>query len=282
MSHADTWMVAPEATNAIAFLSAATVNAAGPVTLLATTVAPTGQGCGYKLVFTGGTAGTIAGAVITGIAGQFSCTANVLALGMSVTISGTLGGTGTITGYSSPTTYYIIATNGTTTFTLSTTPTGAGVATTTGTPTGLTYTLGNAAATYTIVGEVVGQPTGTTTEVVAAATGTTVNSTKYYATITSITVNGPLTGTLSIGTLAGLALPRTRVFGVNYVGTATAGTVVVSMAGTGQIKVDIDTPASATFAQYVHTGKVLLSSPNPADYALLVLTNVTFCTLICG
>jgi len=83
----------------------------------------------------------LAGVVITGTAGQFSCTAatKTLVVGQSVIISGTLGGTGTITGYTSPTTYYIVATNGTTTFTLSTTPGGAGVVTTAGTPTGLFY-----------------------------------------------------------------------------------------------------------------------------------------------
>ena len=86
---------------------------------------------------------TLSGVVITGTAGQFSCTAMspALSIGQSITISGTLGGTGTITGYTDPTTYYIIATNGSTTFTLSTTAGGSGVTTTAGTPTGLTYTL---------------------------------------------------------------------------------------------------------------------------------------------
>ena len=88
------------------------------------------------------TSATLSGVVITGTGGQFSCTAAVpaLSIGNTVTISGVLGGTGTITGYVSPTTYYIIATNGSTTFTLSTTVGGSGVATTAGTPTGLTYT----------------------------------------------------------------------------------------------------------------------------------------------
>jgi len=86
------------------------------------------------------TGGTLTSVVITGTAGQFSCTSTTLTLGQAVTISGAFGGTGSITGYSNPTTYYIIATNGATTLTLSTTPTGAGVVTTAGTPTGLTYT----------------------------------------------------------------------------------------------------------------------------------------------
>jgi hypothetical protein len=86
---------------------------------------------------------TLSTVVITGTAGQFSCydAGGVLEIGQQVIISGTAGGTGSINGYSDPTTYYIIATNGATTFTLSTTATGSGVTTTAGTPTGLTYTL---------------------------------------------------------------------------------------------------------------------------------------------
>ena len=86
---------------------------------------------------------TLSSVTITGTAGQFGCSASSspLSVGQEVTISGTFGGTGSISGYSNPTTYYIVATNGSTTFTLSTTKGGAGVTTTAGTPTGLTYTV---------------------------------------------------------------------------------------------------------------------------------------------
>lgn len=86
---------------------------------------------------------TLSGVVITGTAGQFSCTAAsiTLAVGQEMIITGTLGGTGSITGYATGTHYWIVATNGSTTFTLSTTPGGSGVVTTAGTPTGLTYTM---------------------------------------------------------------------------------------------------------------------------------------------
>jgi hypothetical protein len=103
---------------------------------------------GQQVTVSGTGAGVaITGVVITGTAGQFSCTATSvpLAIGQSITISGTFGGTGSITGYTNPTTYFIIATNGSTTFQLSTTAGGAGVVTTAGTPTGLTYTLNNIA-----------------------------------------------------------------------------------------------------------------------------------------
>jgi hypothetical protein len=77
--------------------------------------------------------------VITGTAGQFSCASTSLTVGMPIRISGTYGGTGSITGYVNPTTYFIIVTNGTTTFTLSATSGGGAITTTAGTPTDLSY-----------------------------------------------------------------------------------------------------------------------------------------------
>lgn len=84
-----------------------------------------------------------AGFVIAGTAGQFTCTNPTpftLSVGQPVRISGTLGGTGSITGYADPTTYLISATNGTTSFTLVTLA-GAAIVTTAGTPTGLAVEL---------------------------------------------------------------------------------------------------------------------------------------------
>jgi hypothetical protein len=90
---------------------------------------------------TGTIGATLSTVTITGVAGQFSCAASPipLAIGQALQISGTFGGTGSITGYVNPTTYYIIATNASTTFTLSATLGGAAITTTAGTPTGLTY-----------------------------------------------------------------------------------------------------------------------------------------------
>ena len=79
---------------------------------------------------------TLAGVAVTGTAGQFSCSATTLSVGQQVIVTGTL--TGTATGVSANF-YYIIATNGTTTFTLSSTASGAGIVTTAGTTAGLTF-----------------------------------------------------------------------------------------------------------------------------------------------
>jgi hypothetical protein len=62
-----------------------------------------------------------------------------LVIGQPVQISGTFGGTGSITGYVNSSNYYITATNGSTTFTLSAAPNGVPLITTAGTPTGLFY-----------------------------------------------------------------------------------------------------------------------------------------------
>jgi hypothetical protein len=78
---------------------------------------------------------------ITGTSGQFSCTekdTTPLSVGQQVTVSGTLSGSGSITGYTSPKAYIVSQTNGSTTFTL-VTLTGAAITTSTGTTTGLTF-----------------------------------------------------------------------------------------------------------------------------------------------
>lgn len=148
---------------------------------------------------------TLSGVTITGTAGQFSCTASTqpLVVGQTIKISGTYGGTGSISGYSNPTTYYIIATNGSTTFTLSTTATGSGVTTTAGTPTGLTYAVANTTMTISAVANGVAylgqtvQGTGVTSGTIINAFGTgtggtgtyTVSSAQYVASVTMYLLN---------------------------------------------------------------------------------------------
>jgi len=82
----------------------------------------------------------LSGVAVTGTAGQCSCTATSgLFIGQAVVVSGTLSGSAT--GISTGLTYYIIATDGTTTFTLSATPDGTAITTTAGTTTGLVFTV---------------------------------------------------------------------------------------------------------------------------------------------
>jgi hypothetical protein len=131
---------------------------------------------------------TLTGVTITGTAGQFSCSAAsaTLRVGNTITISGTFGGTGSITGYSNPTTYIISATNGSTTFTLVNVSTGAAIVTTTGTPTGLTYTR-NSSFRYTTSATIA---LGTNSQASTRFGSTTVNGASVFlATSTDISVN---------------------------------------------------------------------------------------------
>jgi hypothetical protein len=142
---------------------------------------------------------TAASVAIAGTAGQFSCTCTNLAAGQPLTLTGTLGGTGAITGYTNPTTYYVSATNGTSTFTLVSAGNTA-LVTTAGTLTGLTYAsvaqpLVSTIASYTSATQVVlGANAATTLSAVAAtiAYGTDNASTLAAAISAAIAANAPL------------------------------------------------------------------------------------------
>ena len=86
---------------------------------------------------------TLSNVVIANTAGQFTCTGTTLVVGSRITITGTYGGGGSITGYTTGNTYQVSTITGSgssvTGFTLTTTA-GAAIVTTAGTPTGLTYT----------------------------------------------------------------------------------------------------------------------------------------------
>jgi len=105
------------------------------------TVSGTGIPASTTVVSSNLVAPNLDSVAVTGIAGQCSCAAtDGLFVDQTVKISGTL--TGTALGLTSGVTYFIIATNFTTTFQLSTTSGGGGVVTVAGTTTGLVFTLG--------------------------------------------------------------------------------------------------------------------------------------------
>ena len=106
-------------------------------------VATAGRTANAFKVKAANTSGTLAATVaVAGTEGEFTCGASALAVGDRVTITGTLGGTATITGYATGNVYKVSAITGTspsvTGFTL-TTEADAAIVTTAGTLTGLTY-----------------------------------------------------------------------------------------------------------------------------------------------
>jgi hypothetical protein len=166
----------------------------------------------YLLGFSPATYGILTGVSITGVGGTFllatALPAGTLLVNEAVTISGTFGGTGSITGYTATTTsasYYITATNGTSTFTLSATLGGTAIVTTAGTPLGLTYTLTGAGYSGAVTATVAAPSAGGTQAVIALAsngyviTGVSANGTGLtpgtnYLTAPAVTITGSGTG----------------------------------------------------------------------------------------
>lgn len=140
--------------------------------------------------------------------------------------------------------------------------------------------------TFTITGIKVGDLTNTVvTEVVTGANTSTATSTNYYSRVDSISASGASAGNVKIGTTGSLALPRTRIKGLYWVGTSSAGSVKVNINGlTSQLILQINTPASATAynSLYMAAEGILTTRSGQSDYAVVTLTNVAYATLICG
>lgn len=143
------------------------------------------------------TAVTMTSIVITGTKGQFSCASTTLGIGQAVQITGTFGGTGSISGYASGNIYYIIATNGSTTFTLSDTKNGNPITTTTGTPSGITVTRNIVTFTYTALSAA---PFSANALIqVSGITGLTDGTYVVVSSSTTQTIIGAVTTSVSLG-----------------------------------------------------------------------------------
>ena len=122
-------------------------------------------------------------------------------------------------------------------------------------------------------------------EVVTGANASTATSTNYYARVDSITASGASAGNVKIGTTGSLALPRTRIKGLYYVGTASAGTIKFNTNDQASaLRLQVNTPASATAVNslYMAAEGILTTLGSNKDYCVVTLTNVTYCTIICG
>ena len=140
--------------------------------------------------------------------------------------------------------------------------------------------------TFTITGIKVGDLTNTVvSEVVTGANASTATSTNYYSRVDSITASGASAGNVKIGTTGSLALPRTRIKGLYYVGTATAGSISFNVNGlSSQLILQVNTPASATAVNslYMAAEGILTTRSGLQDFTVVTLTNVTYATIICG
>ena len=82
---------------------------------------------------------TLASVAVANTAGWFTANASSFTTGQLINVSGSLTGNATITGYVNPTTYYVVATNGTTAFQLAASEGAANIVTVAGNTRGLTF-----------------------------------------------------------------------------------------------------------------------------------------------
>jgi len=168
---------------------------------------------------------TLSGVIITGTAGQFFCSNASLFVGMQITISGTLTGSGGIVNYPVTSTYKISATNGYNTFTLQTLGNVA-LATTAGTTTGLTFTnstFGSVAITGT---------TAATGQIQFNVNNPVItNPIGYFAAVTGTASSGTTTsasGSLTVGSVRIYGDTINDISSNNLILTANSGTIEVN------------------------------------------------------
>jgi hypothetical protein len=226
------------------------------------------------------TSPTLSTVSITGTGGQFSCASASLSVNQAVTISGTYGGTGSISGYSNPTTYYIIATNGTTTFTLSTTLGGGAITTAIGTPTGLTYTLvlsiSSATASTGVLtiawtgSQAYNFPIGTV--ITNASASASINQKVIVATAVSGTSTSVALSIQAVGAGSGSTATFLAGHGVSNFLTVTGASVASSASGTVTLTVTGGT------ASTIGAGTSIVDSSSGATLLTIGTTSLTSTT----
>jgi hypothetical protein len=138
------------------------------------------------------------------------------------------------------------------------------------------------AVNFTIVG--IGVSGLSITETFAGpSSATTKNSTNYYASVSSISVDDGTTDAIELGYSADFALPRARLKGFYFTGTASAGSVVITRVSDSKVLLDIATPVgTGTSGTLYMAAEGILISTGINDYATVTRTNVASTTLICG
>ena len=147
------------------------------------------------------------------------------------------------------------------------------------------------AAIFTITGYVAGDLSqSVTTETVAGVDADTATSVNYYSKITSISSDAAVATNVSIGNAIadGMALPRTRMKGFYFVGSAGAGSVTLTLDGNAasdRVLLSIATPANVESQQMSLPGDGILINGNEPQTTFGVVTQttaVTSLTVFCG
>ena len=115
------------------------------------------------------------------------------------------------------------------------------------------------------------------------SSATTKDSTNYFASVSSITVSQGTTAAIEIGYSTAFALPKTRIKGIYYIASGSAGAVTVTKVSNSRVVLDIVTPAVANAVSNVYIApEGIPTGYGLNDFATVSRTNVTSLTIICG
>ena len=134
---------------------------------------------------------------------------------------------------------------------------------------------------FTVVG--IGMDGTQITEVITGVDTNTVASTNYYTSIVSISNDTASVGDISLG-LSGLALPKSRIRGVYFLGAANAGSVTVTRVSDSRNILSLVSPAGSganAFNFYI-PGEGIVSTYTLEDYATVTLSQVSSATFLCS
>ena len=231
------------------------------------TIAVTGaSGTGTVATITFAAQTGLSGVAVTGTGGTFSYTSlQSLQVGQVVVISGTNTGSGTINGSANGTgTYYIIATNGSSTFTLSTSYPGTAIASTVGTTTGLTfrfapYVVGQSIALNSV------NPSGYNG--VYTVTAVTTTSVSYASTVNTSYVSGGVIGTQTQGALVGDSkIAVLTISTQSTIDQVNRGLYVFTWNGRSHRIISYTAPVNIATANYVSGGGATTITVTSATY----------------
>ena len=121
-----------------------------------------------------------------------------------------------------------------------------------------------------------------TEDITGVNAGTVIGST-YFAVVTSIANDTASVGNISYG-LSGLALPKTRIRGIYFLGSGTAGSITVNRNSNSLQLYKAVSPASSGSEAYniVIPADGILTAYAIDDYAVVTLDQITSTTIICG
>lgn len=146
----------------------------------------------------------------------------------------------------------------------------------------LTTAADESAVNFTIVGTGVNGLQITET-FAGPSSATTKLSTNYFASVSSISIDGGTAGAIILGYSVDFALPRTRIKGFYFTGAASAGSVIVTRASDSKVLLNIATPAgTSTSGSLYMAAEGILIGAGLNEYATVARTNVASVTFVCG